>query len=118
MPKPRRGPGKPFEPGQSGNPGGKSAEREELRRWLREEFGRKAIEGIATMAGLVPGKAGARGRVRLDAYRWLGDQAIGKAIQGLSGPDGEPLNPFDLSKLTPEQLQQMEAIRAALKGKP
>jgi len=107
-----------FEKGQSGNPGGKSAEREELRRWLREEFGRRAIEGIATMAGLMPGKAGAKGRVRLDAYRWLGDQAIGKAIQGISDPDGKPLNLFDLSGLTVEQLQQLEAIRAALKVKP
>lgn len=114
----RRGPGRPFEPGQSGNPGGKSAEREELRRWLREEFGRDSIEGIAAMAGLVPGRAAAKGRVRLDAYCWLANQSIGKAVQAISGPDGRPLNLLDFSGLTNEQLRQLEAIRAALKVKP
>lgn len=107
-----------FKKGQSGNPGGKSAEREELRRYLREEFGRPAIEGIAKMAGLVRGCAGAKGRVRLDAYRWLADQSIGKAAQALTGPDGQPLNLFDFSSLTTEQLAQLEQIRSAIKVKP
>jgi len=107
-----------FGKGTSGNPGGKSSEREELRRWLREEFGRASIEGIAKMAGLVKGFAAAKGRVRLDAYRWLADQSVGKAVQAISGPDGQPLSPFDFSGLTTDMLQQLEQIRSALKVKP
>lgn len=115
----KNGPGRPFAPGQSGNPGGKSAEREELRRYLRETFGRGAIDGIAAMAGLVPGKRAAKTeKVKLEAYRWCADQSIGKAVQAISGPDGQPLNLFDFSSLTVEQLQQLEAIRGALKVKP
>lgn len=34
----RRVPGRPFQPGQSGNPGGRPKESEEFRRWLREKF--------------------------------------------------------------------------------
>lgn len=115
----RRGIGKPFPKGVSGNPGGRSAEREELRRYLRESFGRGAIEGIARMAGLVEGAvACSNQKVRLAAYRWLADQSIGKATQALSGPDGEPLNLFDFSSLSIEQLEQLEQIRRALKVKP
>jgi hypothetical protein len=69
------------------------------------------------MAGLVPGKVAAKGRVKLDAYRWLADQAVGKAVQAISNPDGSPLG-LDLSQLTSEQLTQLESIRGALKVKP
>lgn len=70
------------------------------------------------MAGLVKGRAGAKGKVRLDAYKWLADQSIGKAVQAISGPDGEKLQLFDFSGLTTEQLTQLEQIRTALKVKP
>lgn len=111
--------GKPFPKGVSPNPGGKSAEREELRRYLRESSGRPAIDGIRAMAGLVPGKHAAKNeKVKLDAYKWLGEQSIGKAVQAISGPDGEKLSLFDLSGLTTEQLTQLEAIRGAIKVKP
>lgn len=114
----RRGPGRPFAPGQSGNPGGKSSDREELRRYLRETFGRSSIDGIAAMAGLIPGKRGAKSeKVKLDAYRWCADQAIGKAVQAISNPDGSPIR-LDLSQLSTDQLQQLESIRGALKVKP
>lgn len=108
----------PFEKGKSGNPGGKSPEREELRRWLREEFGRASIEGIAKMAGLLGDDGALSEKVKLDAYKWLADQSIGKAVQAISGPDGQPLNLFDFSGLTTEQLAQLEAIRNAIKVKP
>lgn len=108
----------PFEKGKSGNPGGKSAEREALRRWLREEFGQDAIEGIAKMAGLRGESCALSEKVKLAAYQWLADQSIGKAVQAISGPDGEKLSLFDFSGLTLEQMEQLEAIRSAIKVKP
>ena len=115
----RRGPGRKFAAGTSGNPGGRSAEREELRRYLRESFGRDSIDGIATMAGLMPGKRAAKSeKVKLDAYKWLGEQSIGKAAQAITGLGDAPLFNLDLSQLTGDQLKQLEAIRGAIKVKP
>lgn len=113
-----------FTKGVSGNPGGKSAEREELRRYVREQYSRDSIDGIAQMAGLRFDENGQRlpaalsDKVRLDAYKWLAEQGTGKAVQAVSGPDGQPISLFDFSGLTSEQLLQLEAIRSAIKVKP
>lgn len=72
--------------GDSPNPGGKSAEREELRRWLRADFGRNSIMGIAKLAGLIEGEKQANSElVRIDALKWLGEQSIGKPSQAITG---------------------------------
>lgn len=82
----KNGPGRPFQPGQSGNPGGKSPEREALRRYLSEAYGRESIDSIAALA-----RSARSEKVKLDAYVWLAEQSIGKAVQGVSGPDGGPV---------------------------
>ncbi len=93
MPENRDDSGKPlppaenrFKPGQSGNPGGKSPEREELRRYTVEKYGKSSIDGIAGLAEKARSE-----KVRLDAMVWLAEHAIGKAVQAVSGPDGGPV---------------------------
>lgn len=98
-------PGKPFAPGQSGNPGGKSPEREELRRYLVSTYGRKAIDGIAELA-----QSARSEKVRLDARIWLGEQAVGRALVAVSGEDGKPIK-VDVDILG--RLQNLAAIKAA-----
>lgn len=93
MPDSRDSSGKPlppeanrFKPGQSGNPGGKSPEREELRRYTVDTYGKESIDGIAEL-----GRKAKSEKVRLDARVWIAEHAIGKAVQAVSGPDGAPL---------------------------
>ena len=75
-----------FKPGQSGNPGGKNPEREELRRYTVEKYGKESIDGIAELAQKARSE-----KVRLDARVWLAEHAIGKAVQAVSGPEGGPI---------------------------
>jgi hypothetical protein len=108
------GAGKPFEKGKSGNPGGRSAERDELRRYIRESFGQTSIDGIEKLS-----REAASDKVKLAAYIWLAEQSVGRAVQAISGPDGEKLSiGIDFSSLTTEQLEQLESIRGAIKVKP
>lgn len=96
-------PGRPFEPGQSGNPGGKNPERERLRKYIVSEYGQESIDGIAEIA-----RTAKSGKVKLDALIWLAEQTVGKAVQSVSGPDGGPV--FD----APALMAALE--RAAKKG--
>lgn len=75
-----------FKPGQSGNPGGKNPEREELRRYTTGEYGKESIDGVAMLMRKARSE-----KVRLDACIWLAEHAIGKAVQAVSGPEGGPL---------------------------
>lgn len=74
-----------FDKGASGNPGGKSAEREELRRYIHT-FGRSSIDGIERLS-----RESASEKIKLAAYIWLAEQSIGRAVQGISGADGGAL---------------------------
>lgn len=98
-------PGRPFPPGVAQNPGGKSPEREELRRYLVSEYGRASIDGIAELA-----QSARSEKVRLDARIWLGEQAIGRALVAVSGEDGKPIK-IDLDVLG--KLQNLAAVKAA-----
>lgn len=78
------GAGRPYQKGVSGNPGGRSGERDALRKWLMRTYTRDAVEAIAKLAGLIQGENGARSEfVRLDALKWLGEQGIGTAAAAL-----------------------------------
>lgn len=78
--------GKGFQPGQSGNPGGKGLEREQLRRYILETHGKDAIDGIAQMA-----RSAKSEKVKLAARVWLAEQSVGRALVAVSGEDGKPL---------------------------
>lgn len=82
----RAAPGRPFPPGQSGNPSGKSPEREALRKYILETHGKDAIDGIAEMA-----RSARSEKVRLDARVWLAEQSVGRALVAVAGEDGKPI---------------------------
>lgn len=90
----RRGPGRPFLKGQSGNPGGRP---KGLVSAIREQT-RDGEELVTFMLRVFRGEAGARLRDRLEAATWLADRGFGKPTQAmeLSGKDGEALLPLTL----------------------
>jgi hypothetical protein len=91
----RRGPGRPFVKGQSGNPGGRP---KGLVSAIREQT-RDGEELVTFMLRVFRGEAdGARLRDRLEAATWLADRGFGKPTQAmeLAGKDGEALLPLTL----------------------
>lgn len=93
----RRGPGRPFQPGQSGNPGGKPSSKW-IRDYLAEEVPdkkgvmvsrRKAIIQSAFLAAI----DSRRGAQQIRAIEILLAYEAGKPIQTveMSGPDGGPI---------------------------
>jgi hypothetical protein len=67
----------------SPNPGGKSAERERLRRLIVAKWGEASLNGIADLAQNASSE-----KVRLAAWTWFAEQSVGKAAQPVTGPDG------------------------------
>lgn len=94
--------------GQSGNPGGKNAEREELRKYILETHGRGAIDGIAEIAQRARSE-----KVRLDANIWLAEQSVGRALVAVTGEDGKPIK-IDIDILG--QLQTLAEKAKARRG--
>lgn len=90
--------GRPFAPGQSGNPGGKNPEKEELRRYIRT-FSKENVDGVMELARNAQNE-----KVRLSARTWMLEQDIGKALIAISGEDGGPL------KLDMDLLNKLERL--------
>jgi hypothetical protein len=74
--------GRPFQPGQSGNPGGRPKALAEVRDLAREHTP-EAIETLVTMM------RGGGDRERIAAATALLDRAWGRPAQALAGADGE-----------------------------
>src|SRR4051812_26990833 len=83
----RRGPGKPFSRGASGNPNGRPKVVFEIRD-LAREFGPAGIAKLAQMAGLTDGTPAEAEAVRLGALRELLDRGFGRPTQPLAGEAG------------------------------
>ena len=85
----RRGLGKPFPRGTSGNPSGRPKVVFEIRD-LAREFGPAGITKLAEMAGLAPGTPAEAEAVRVAAIKELLDRGFGKATLPISGDAEAP----------------------------
>ncbi len=117
--KKRRGPGRPFLPGQSGNPGGRPKGFAEYVRSRVGEIGEKLVDGAMVLAF---GSSDERRKFfgepvrvsakdRADALQYLTDRGFGKAPQvvELSGANGKPFR-LDLRGLSDEELALLERL--------
>lgn len=81
-----RGRGRPFRKGQSGNPGGRPKEAEDVKALARQHT-QEAVERLVFWMRSDNAKAS------VTASSGLLDRGWGKAAQALTGSDGEPLLP-------------------------
>ena len=75
----RRGPGRPFKKGESGNPGGRPKGLAERAR----ELTNGGDELAEFMVQVFRGEHGARLKDRMDAASWLSDRGFGRPTQQL-----------------------------------
>jgi len=74
----------PWAKGQSGNPAGRPKVRDDISRIARM-YGPAAIEALAEMAALKPGKCADNDASRIAAMKELLDRGYGKATQHIEG---------------------------------
>jgi len=113
----RRGPGRRFTRGQSGNPNGRPKVVFEARD-LARQHGPAGIAKLAEMAGLTPGTPAEAEAVRVAAIKELLDRAYGRPTQPLSGdPDGPPVAiEFTWGPALPQPMTEGEAIEEDAAG--
>lgn len=80
---------KPYQPGQSGNPGGKSKEREAARIACRNYQADRCLEHLKAIDDLAFNSPS--DKVRAQLHTWWVEQWLGKAVVAVSGPNGAPL---------------------------
>jgi hypothetical protein len=81
--------GRPFKPGESGNPGGKDPEVEAVRVACRNYIASRCQSKLEKIEYLA--EHGESEKIQLAASMWWAEQAIGKAVIAVSGEDGKPL---------------------------
>lgn len=131
------GPGRPFRPGQSGNPGGRPRGVAEFKEMAKKSCPdaiklagqlvrvglqmlslRKQIKNTAP-ADLTVEQVSALDfdyRSALAAAVFIRDTGMGKPAQAIevTGKDGGPVEYYDLKRLTDEQLEAVESTLAAV----
>lgn len=103
----------PFKKGHSGNPGGRS---KVLAEWRKSDEAQRLRDlSYKTLEKCIRSRSAAW-RDKVVASGMLLDRVEGKPVQAISGPDGGPIQTVDLSKLSVEQLEELERIRKAALG--
>jgi len=109
--KKRRGPGRPFQPGQSGNPlGGKSIPVE-----VRDAARAHTELAIATLAAICA--SADKDSARVSAAVALLDRGWGKPVQEIAGPGGGAI-PVHIQQLPDDELAAKAAAIIAKRKKP
>ncbi len=101
----------PFEKGQSGNPGGRPKVKPFKDALMIEAKAAENGEPCEAKPGSL--RWNARKLLELGevpAIKEIADRLDGKVTQGISGPDGGPIQTVDLTNMTEEQLNALEAI--------
>jgi hypothetical protein len=108
----RRGKGRPFVPGQSGNASGRPKLPPDVKAWLTENKGRLTVKALERLEAWIDSgdEKASPAMIRVWLSKVIPDAAI--AIE-LSGPDGQPVSTLDYSKLSVEQLRQLKVILAS-----
>lgn len=83
---PRRGQGRPFRKGQSGNPGGRPKEDGDVKLLARQHT-------VAAIERLAHWLMSDNAKASVSAAQALLDRGYGRAPQAITGADGEPLMP-------------------------
>ena len=112
-----RGPGRPFQPGQSGNPGG----RPKVLKELKDRIQLRGLELVDLLFGIVDGLPVMKGRgvvgpshrERILAIKELMAYGYGRPVLAVevSGPGGGPLESRDISLMnSAERRQRMREL--------
>jgi len=104
----RRGPGRPFPKGTSGNPGGRPKAVAEV----RELAQRHTATAIQTLVALMQGAKSESARVA--AAQAVLDRGWGRPLQNLEATVRPVEPPIDLRVLTDDELAALKAIRLKL----
>jgi hypothetical protein len=114
---PARPVGRPFEKGQSGNPGGRP---KGLAKRIRAET-RDGEELVEVMLGVLRDASAAR-KDRMQAATWLADRGFGKPVQTISAEvDEAEQRRLELASMPDPELERQVAEiekRLGLKGLP
>lgn len=103
--------GRPFPPGQSGNPGGRPKAVRELL-----ELARSQVPGSLELAVKLRDDEKQDARVRLDAAKFLVSYGLGAPPKAAADPDGDDGDASALDGLTPEEIQKLARLHLTETG--
>lgn len=100
-----------FQPGKSGNPGGRPKSKPFKEALLMEALSAERGEKCVAKKGSL--RWNARRLLEMGevpAIKEIADRLDGKVTQGISGPNGGPIQTVDLTNMTEDQLNALEAL--------
>ncbi|CAN7391126.1 DUF5681 domain-containing protein [Neorhizobium sp. LjRoot104] len=100
-----------FEPGKSGNPGGRPKSKPFKEALLMEALAAERGEKCYAKKGSLRWNARQLlNKGEVPAIKEIADRLDGKVTQGISGPNGGPIQTVDLTNMTEDQLNALESI--------
>jgi hypothetical protein len=106
-----------FQPGQSGNPGGRPKTKPFKDALMMEALAAERGEDCYAKRGSL--RWNARQLLEMGevaSIKEIADRLDGKVTQGISGPDGGPIQTVDLTNLSEDDLTRLELVFGRLAG--